>query len=115
MACVWKLGEARVDDVRRLQPRSRRSAYTTLQTVMNRLVEHGLLTRERRGSAFYYRATYDEADYIARTVGEQLASASPDARREALVHLVGSLEPGDLDELARYASRIRKRRRSRES
>ncbi len=115
MAAVWKLGEARVDDVRKLQARRRRSAYTTLQTVMNRLVDHGLLSRERRGSAFYYRATYDEADYVARTISERLASASPDARREALVHLVGSLETVELDELTRYASRIRKRRRSRRS
>jgi predicted transcriptional regulator len=116
MTAVWKLGEAKVEDVRSLQPRHRRSAYTTLQTVMNRLVDHGLLTRERRGNAFYYRATYDEADYIARTISERLANASPDARREALIHLVGDLEPGELNELARYAGQIRrKRKRGRQS
>jgi predicted transcriptional regulator len=111
MAAVWKLGEAKVEDVRSLQPRSRRSAYTTLQTVMNRLVDHGLLTRERRGNAFYYRAKYDEADYIARTISERLASASPDARREALIHLVGDLESDELNELRRYAAQIRRRRK----
>jgi predicted transcriptional regulator len=34
MAAVWKLGEAQVEDVRELQPARRRSAYTTVQTVM---------------------------------------------------------------------------------
>ena len=110
MAAIWQLGEAKVEDVRNLQPKGRRSAYTTLQTVMNRLVERGLLTRERRGTAFHYRARYDEADYVARTISERLASASPDARRAALVNLVGRLEAGELDDVARYATRIRRQR-----
>ena len=110
MAAVWRLGEAKVEDVRNLQPQSRRSAYTTLQTVMNRLVDRGLLERERRGAAFHYRARYEEADYVARTINERLAIASPDVRRAALVNLVGQLEAGELDEVARYAARIRRER-----
>jgi predicted transcriptional regulator len=111
MAALWKLGEAKVEDVRNLQPPRRRSAYTTLQTVMNRLVDHGLVIRERRGNAFYYCAKFDEADYVARTISERLASASPDARREALIHLVGDLEPSELKELTRYAGQIKRKRK----
>jgi predicted transcriptional regulator len=111
MAAVWRLGEAKVEDVRAQQPRRRRSAYTTIQTVMNRLVERGLLRRERRGNAFVYRARYDEGDYLARAIGERLAEASPDARRAALHHLVGGLDPDDLEELARFANRIKRARR----
>jgi predicted transcriptional regulator len=110
MAAVWKLGEAKVDDVRAQQQRRRRSAYTTVQTVMNRLVERGLLERRREGHAFLYRARYDEAHYLARAIGERLAGASPDARRTALQELVGGLDGEDLDELARYTNRIRRAR-----
>lgn len=35
MNTVWKLGEATVEDVRSQQPTRRRSAYTTVQTVLN--------------------------------------------------------------------------------
>ena len=111
MATVWRLGEAKVDDVREAQPARNRSAYTTLQTVMNRLVERGLLTRERDGNAFVYRPRYQEADYLAQTIGERLADASPDARRAALVNLVGQLEQTDLEDVARYANRIRRARK----
>jgi predicted transcriptional regulator len=111
MATVWRLGEAKVEDVREAQPAKRRSAYTTLQTVMNRLVERGLLTRERQGNAFVYRPKYEEAEYLAQTIGERLADASPDARRAALVNLVGQLEESDLDEVARFANRIRRARK----
>ncbi len=110
MAAIWKLGEAKVEDVRSLG--SRDSAYTTFQTVMNRLVERGVLERERRGNAFVYRARYDEADYLARSIGDRLREATPRARRAALHHLMGELEPGDLDELARHTSRIKRARRA---
>jgi predicted transcriptional regulator len=111
MSTVWELGEATVEDVRRKQPRGRRRAYTTLQTVMNRLVERGLLDRERRGRGYVYRARYNEAAYFARRIKDDLAAASPAARREALHSLVGELDPDELDDVTRYANRIQRARR----
>ena len=110
MTAIWKLGEAKVEDVRALRPARSRLAYTTVQTVMNRLVESGLLTRERSGNAFVYRAKYKEADYLAERIGKRLAAASPDARRQALVSLIEDLAPGELDAVARLTARIKRQR-----
>jgi predicted transcriptional regulator len=111
MEAVWRLGEARVEDVRAELRRHRHSAYTTIQTVMNRLVERGLLSRaRRRGNAYVYSARYEEADYLSRSIRDRLAQASPEARRAALMSLVGELDRGELDELARHANRLRRRR-----
>jgi predicted transcriptional regulator len=111
ISTLWRLGDATVEDVRRAQPRGRRRAYTTLQTVMNRLVERGLLDRERRGRGFVYRAHYNEAAYVSQRISDQLASASPDARRAALHNLVGELDAQELDDVTRYANRIKRDRR----
>lgn len=113
MNAVWKLGQCTVEDVRAEQPKRKRSAYTTVQTVLNRLVERGLLTRTRQGRAFVYRASLDESQYVARSIGERLAGASPDARRAALITLVDELDPDELDEMARRANRIRRSRETR--
>ena len=110
MAIVWELGEAKVEDVRQKQPSRKRSAYTTVQTVMQRLYERGLLTRERKGNAWVYKPAFAEGEYLARSIEERLAEASEPARLEALVNLVDRLPPGELDELARYAARIRRAR-----
>lgn len=110
MALIWRLGEATVDDVRSSQPARKRAAYTTVQTVMTRLFERGLLARERRGQAFVYSPKIDEASYLARSISRRLAEASPEARRDALVSLVGDLDAAELDEVARYANRIRRAR-----
>jgi predicted transcriptional regulator len=107
MAAVWKLGEAKVDDVRSLQPARRRSAYTTIQTVMNRLVDRGLLTRRRKGNAYAYRARYAEADYLTRAIGGRLRLVAPETRQEVLLNLVDELGEEDAERLARYAERVR--------
>ena len=113
MRIVWELGEATVDAVRAAQPRRSRVAYNTIQTVLNRLHDRDLLTRERRGKAFVYRAAYAESELVARSIGDRLAGASTDARRAALLHLVEGLESDELDEVARLSNRIRRERRGR--
>jgi predicted transcriptional regulator len=110
MAVIWQRGEATVEEIREQQPARRRSAYNTIQTVMNRLVDRGLLERERHGHAFLYRARIAEEEHVAHTIGERLAEASPAARRAAIVKLVGRLDPSELDEVARQANRIRRDR-----
>lgn len=50
MGALWRIGEGRVGEVRGALPERYRSAYTTVQTVLNRLSERGLLSRERAGS-----------------------------------------------------------------
>jgi predicted transcriptional regulator len=111
MGIVWRLGEATVDQVREQQPGAGRSAYNTVQTVLNRLVERGLLLRARQGRAFAYRPAMDEAEYLHRSIGERLANATPEARRAALTSLVGELDATDVDDLARRVDRIRRARR----
>jgi predicted transcriptional regulator len=111
MASLWRLGEGTVGDIHRAQPESARRAYTTLQTVMNRLVKHGLLERERRGRSFVYRPRHDEVAILTGRIHAQFASASADARRAALLELVGRLDPGELDDVARCATRIKRARR----
>jgi predicted transcriptional regulator len=112
MRIVWRLGAATVDAVRAAQPKRSRSAYTTIQTVLNRLVDRGLLRRERRGRAFVYRAAYDESELLARSIGQRLAAASVDARRAVVLNLVEALEPDELEDVARLAKRISRARGS---
>ena len=81
MPAVWRIGEGSVEQVRSALPKRYRSAYTTVQTVLNRLAERGLLVRERRGNTIYYRPRISEADYLSRTIQQTLAGASAEARQ----------------------------------
>ena len=112
MSALWRLGSGTVDQVRSALPQRYRGAYNTVQTVLNRLTERGLLTRKRDGNAFVYRARVSEEEYLSRSIELTLASASAGARNAALARLIGALQPGeltDLQELARETQRKRRR------
>jgi predicted transcriptional regulator len=47
-------------------------AYTTVMTIMNRLVEKGLLTRARTGRSFVYRAATDRTAFLGSRVSQVL-------------------------------------------
>ena len=110
MKAMWSLERASVDDVRRALPARQRGAYTTVQTILNRLAERGLLRRERSGNLIVYSPRISEADYLASSMQQTLAGASDEARRVALAGLVGELSPAELEEVQDLAAEVRRRR-----
>ena len=113
MSTIWRLGSGNVDDIREALPSRYRGAYTTVQTVLNRLAERGLLTRKRHGRSFTYTPTLSEADYLSRSISRALAGASSDARPTVLAQLYGQLDPSERDELAELADRVAAKRKPR--
>ena len=113
MAAIWRLGAGTVEQVRSEIPPRYRGAYTTIQTVLNRLAERGLLTREKVGASFEYRPRISEADYLSNSIARTLAGASSSARQVALARLIGDLDPKEINDLQRLADEIGRQRRKR--
>lgn len=110
MDALWRLGSGTVEQVRAALPRRYRGAYTTVQTVLNRLAERGLLSREKSGPAIVYRPRLSEAQYLSRSIEHTLAGATPIARQTALAELIGGLDERELSEVRRLAEEVAKRR-----
>jgi len=101
MSAVWRIGGGTVRDIRAALPSRYRGAYNTIQTVLNRLSDRGLLSRHKVGNAIAYRARMSEDGYLARSVTLMLARASPDARRAAVAWLVSTASDEELDDIQR--------------
>lgn len=99
-----------VEDVREALPPQRRGAYTTVQTVLNRLADRGLVVRQKKGRTIQYAAAVSEPDYLAASLQRTLKGASAEARRSALANLVEELGPQDLEAISDVAAEIRRRR-----
>lgn len=110
MQVVWRLESATVDQVRAALPPAHPVAYTTVQTVLNRLAKRGLLERHRVGKSFQYRARLSEAEHVTDAIRHALDGASSEARDAALANLIGDLEGGELSRLRRRAQSIDERR-----
>lgn len=111
MRVMWRIERGSVEDVRASLPRKQRGAYTTVQTILNRLATRGLLRRAKQGKAFIYSPKASEADYVARSLNRTLADASEKARLAALANLVGGLDPSEMDEINSLANEIAEKRR----
>jgi predicted transcriptional regulator len=105
MAVMWRLESATVEQVRNALPTRYRGAYTTVQTVLNRLAERGLLTRQKHRNVIHYRPAISEADHVAQSIAQRLEAASTDARQTALAQLIGGLSDKELSNLRRLARR----------
>ena len=112
MRVAWKLGRGTVDEVRAALPKKQRGAYTTVQTILNRLSERGLLVREKHGKAFVYKPLISEADYLSTSLTRTLSAASSQqARLTALASLVGGLDDAEMSEINSLAEEIAAKRK----
>jgi predicted transcriptional regulator len=95
MKAVWRTGGGTVEEIRAAMPADYASAYTTTQTMLNRLAERGLLARtpgrtsRGPGGKIVYTALITEEEYLAESIERTLAGASPEARRAAIAQLIG--------------------------
>jgi predicted transcriptional regulator len=106
MAALWRMESGTVEEVRAALPARYRSAYSTVQTVLNRLSDRGLLRCDRKGNAFVYRPAVSEAEYLTRSIRQSLAGASIDARETALAQLIGELKDRELTALRDRAKEL---------
>lgn len=112
MATLWRLEAGTVEQVRgALSPRYR-GAYTTIQTVLNRLAERGFLARSRAGQAIVYSPKLTEAQYLSGTIRHTLAAASPAARQAALAQLISGLGNSERADLKRLTDEVDAARRA---
>jgi BlaI family transcriptional regulator, penicillinase repressor len=115
MAVIWRLEEGTVEQVRQALPSGRTGpahpAYNTVQTVLNRLAERGLLSRRREGHVIVYAPRLSEAEYLSRSMEHTLRGASAQARQVALAQLIGSLPRAEADELRRLSEVVAAERR----
>jgi predicted transcriptional regulator len=111
MTALWRLESGTVEQVRSGLPPRYRGAYTTVQTVLNRLAERGLLVRAKRGNAIVYTPTLTEAEYVSHSIERTLAGASTHAREAAIARLIGDLDRDEITALRRRARELEQKRK----
>jgi predicted transcriptional regulator len=100
---VWNLEEASVQDV--IDHLGGDLNYKTTMTVLNRLVDKGVLARHKSGRAFIYTAIASRQDLLASVFDRMVRGMLGDEFRQiALAQMVETAEavdPDILDELSR--------------
>jgi BlaI family penicillinase repressor len=115
MDVLWPLGEASVREVRDALPADRRPAYTTVQTIVQRLELKGAVRRSRKvGNALMFEPLITRKSAYRRLIDEFLdlfgGSAQP-----VLAHLIesGRLTLEDIKDLEKRDVKSRKKKGTR--
>jgi BlaI family transcriptional regulator, penicillinase repressor len=105
MEVLWQRQQATVREVVGALPRKPPLAYTTVATVMSRLVEKGLLLRSRSGKVDLYRPVYDSAEFSRRAALAAVQRLVREYGDAALAQFAAVLEQADPERIARLRAR----------
>ena len=84
LKALWSLQEGNVRDVQQVVAQSRPLAYTTIMTVLDRLVRKGKLERRKVGRAFVYKPQTSR-DVMRRAAIRELLDGYFDGSQESLI------------------------------
>ena len=84
LKALWSLQEGNVKDVQQVVARTRPLAYTTIMTVLDRLVRKGRLKRRKQGRAFVY-SPETSRDSLRRSAIQELLDGFFDGSKDALL------------------------------
>lgn len=107
MRVAWSRETVTVRDVLAALNKKRSLAYTTVMTVMSRLAEKGLLTTEKQGKTYLYRAAHTQEEFEAQVAGQVAHSLISDFGEVAVSQFVKELSATNPDQLARLAKLAR--------
>ena len=90
-----------------LRRRRQGVAYTTVMTIMVRLWQKGMLTREEFGRSFAYRPVSGRDEWTAKRMHDALEDSGD--RTAALMHFVQSIDAREATQLRHALARRRRR------
>jgi len=83
LRALWRLGDGTVKDVRGILTERRNLAYTTVMTVLDRLVKRGAAARHKEGRSFVYKPAVGR-DVLRRLAVQDLLETFFDGSEESL-------------------------------
>jgi len=92
LKALWQIGEGSVRDVRAVLNEHRNLAYTTVMTVLDRLVRRGAVTRRKSGRAFFYSPLV-EKDAMRRLAVREIVETYFDGSEHALAEWLQHAPP----------------------
>lgn len=110
MEVLWRRGSAPIREVWDEVRRKRSVAFNTVMTVMNRLVEKGLLRREDRRGRYRYVPRIDRATFLTRMSHDVVKALVHEFGDIAVAQFVDVLYDADPGKLAALERLIRERR-----
>lgn len=112
MDVLWEKGEATGREVFKEIGKGRSLAFTTILTVMDRLLKKGLIKRIKRGKLFVYTPSMSKDDFVRQVSREVLQGILDISASSAASSFVDILYKTSPEEIERLSKLIEERKKS---
>lgn len=93
MEIIWKVEEpVSVSDVVKVLSKKRKCAYTTVMTIMGRLVDKEVLTRKLHGTSYLYQPKVNREKFVASTVHNIFTTTVSTLGQEVVLHFAKEIQ-----------------------
>lgn len=92
MKCVWEKKSCTAREIVDCLSQDREIAYNTIQTVMTRLAEKGLLKRKLEGKTHVYKPAVKQKNILSSLINQTMGSITHQFGEEALIAFVDGLD-----------------------
>ena len=109
---IWERGPSTVREVMNALNHDRPRAYTSVMSLMNVMVEKGLLTQKPKGRAFVYSAKISQTRTQSEIVRDLLGRVFDGSAAALVTHLLEQAKPDseELDEIRRTISEFSRKK-----
>lgn len=109
---LWRIGPATVRQVMTELNQRRRRAYTSVMSLLNVMVDKGLLSREPQGRAYLYRSRVEQDDTLGGIVADLVERAFEGSTEQLVLHALEQTDPSpsELDEIRSLIEAYRSRK-----
>lgn len=111
MATLWEKGQASIREIQEAFPEKNRPAYTTVQTIVYRLEDKGVLRRVKRLGNFHIFEPSISRDAVQGRLVDDLLAVFGGRAQPVMAHLVesGKLTLEDVKEAEKALRRLSKK------
>lgn len=113
MDVLWNNAEMTIKEVQQVLEQEKLTNFNTVMTVMNRLVEKGILQKRTEGRSSLYKPVLSRDEFL-NTQSKEMANELMDEFGNVVVsHMLDALEDADEDLVVKLEQKIRELKKDR--
>lgn len=106
MEILWNHEEMSIKDVQRILEQEKMTNFNTVMTVMNRLVEKGILQKRAEGRSSLFKPVQSRIDFLNAQSKEMTHELMDEFGNVVVSHMLDALEEVDEDLVAKLEQKI---------
>ncbi|MCK1995636.1 Predicted transcriptional regulator [Paenisporosarcina quisquiliarum] len=107
MDILWNDVEMTIKDVQQVLDKEKMTNFNTVMTVMNRLVEKGILEKRAEGRSSLYKPVQSRVEFLSQQSKEMTNELMDEFGNVVVSHMLDALEDVDDDLVAKLEQKIK--------